>query len=137
MIIGEMSNGMMTERHGKLERDSPSAASVPSTVAISVAIAPMPRLLRKARCQSGLSSAFSYQRSEKPVIGYEKYEPALNDSGMIASTGAIRKASTMPVCQLVQTSANRVDSGRLSALLVAAMDASLTRNASGRCRPAG
>src|SRR6185437_3909700 len=137
MIIGEIRSGMMTERHGKFERDSPRAANVPSTVAISVAIAPTPRLLRKARCQSGLSSAFSYQRSENPVIGYEKYEPALKDSGMIASTGKIRKASTMPVCQLVQTSAIRVDSGRLSAMLVTDMNRFLSRNASGRCRPAG
>src|SRR5690242_19072471 len=117
MIIGEISSGMITERQGNCERDSPSAANVPSTVAISVAIAPMPRLFRKASCQSGLSSAFSYQRLENPDIGYEKYEPALNDSGMIASTGAIRNASTIPVCQLVRISASRDDSGRLSDLL--------------------
>src|SRR6185312_2476322 len=136
MIIGEISSGMITERHGNCERDSPSAASVPSTVAISVAIAPMPRQLRKARCQSELSSALWYQRSENPDIGYEKYEPALNDSGMIASTGAIRNASTIPVCQLVQISASRDDSGLLSALFPD-MNRFLSRNASGRCRPAG
>ncbi len=69
MIMGEISSGMMTERHGKLGRDSPSAAKVPRMVATSVAMAPMPRLLRKARCQSGSSSAFSYQRREYPDMG--------------------------------------------------------------------
>src|SRR3569623_2908032 len=93
-IIGEMMSGMISERSGNCERDSPNAASVPRHVAITVETAPMPRLLSSERCQSALVSACSYQRSENPCIGKEKKDPELNESGMIASIGAIRKHST-------------------------------------------
>src|ERR1700730_4126581 len=91
MIIGEISNGMTIERNGKFARLKPSAASVPSAVAINVAAAPMPMLLTNARCQSCPPHTCPYPLTEKPSIGYEKYEPELNDSGMIAMIGATRK----------------------------------------------
>src|SRR5258708_15624650 len=109
MIIGEISSGMMTERNGKFARLSPSAASVPRQVAISVDAATIPMLLSSARCQSLSPSACAYQCSENPCNGYEKYEPELNDSGTIARIGATRKNNTTPVCTRTHFDAMRSD----------------------------
>ena len=67
----------------------------------------MPMLFASDRCQSALVSACSYQRIEKPCNGYEKYEPELNESGMIARIGAIRKNSTSAVWKRTQRAAMR------------------------------
>src|ERR1700712_1934290 len=112
MIIGEMSSGMMTARNGKLERLRPSAASVPRHVASTVDAAPMPMLFANARCQSLLPSAFEYQCSEKPCIGYEKYAPELNDNGTMARIGAIRKNRINAECTRSHFDAMRSDNTR-------------------------
>src|SRR6476661_6339776 len=102
-----MMSGMSSARSGNCDRERPSAASVPRHVAINVDAAPMPMLFNNERCQSELVSACSYQRSEKPCNGYEKYDPELNESGMIARIGATRKNSTIAVCTRTQRDAMR------------------------------
>ena len=60
---------MITPRSGKLGRLIPIAASVPSTVAIAVALKPITKLLKIAIRHSGDWRMKSYQRSVRPVSG--------------------------------------------------------------------
>ena len=70
------------------------AASVPKSIARSVAAGAMIRLFFSERIHSAEVKKSSYQRSEKPCNGYTRKLPELNDSGMITRTGKIRNSST-------------------------------------------
>src|SRR6476660_2235951 len=73
---------------------SPSAASVPKIIDSMVEATPMIMLFFSAFIQRGELMKSSYQRKESPGSGYVRYEPELNDSGMIARLGVIRKMNT-------------------------------------------
>ncbi|MDT4871154.1 hypothetical protein FQZ97_1062710 [compost metagenome] len=67
--IGEISTLMSRPLKAKLVRDSPTAASVPSTVASTVAAGATMKLLRAARAHSGDSNRWRYHCSDQPRIG--------------------------------------------------------------------
>ena len=77
----------------------PSAASVPSAVASTVAATPINRLLPSARVQASFSTISRYHRSEYasgskrsiPSVNV-KYGSALKLSGTITRMGATRNA---------------------------------------------
>ena len=79
---------------GKSVRDRPTAASVPSTVAISVAAGATMKLLRAARPHSGALNRFSYHCSDQPGIGYARKELDEKDSGTITRIGRTRNSRT-------------------------------------------
>jgi hypothetical protein len=67
--IGEISTASTSPRSGKLARQRPIAAKVPSTVASDAAIEPRKRLFFSAWSQKGEVKKSSYQRSENPGSG--------------------------------------------------------------------
>ena len=72
----------------------PTAASVPSTVATTVAAGATMKLFCAARIHSSDSSRLWYQRSDTPGIGYDRKELSENDSGTITRMGSTRNSST-------------------------------------------
>ena len=80
--------------NGKFTRAKRTAASVPSTVVISVAVGATMKLLRAARVQSSEVNRLSYQRSDQPGIGYTRNVESANDSGIITKMGTSRNRST-------------------------------------------
>ncbi len=72
------------------------AASVPKTMASTVAAGATMTLFFSARIHSAEAKKSWYQCSEKPCSGYTRKLPVLNDSGMITSTGRIRNSRIKP-----------------------------------------
>ncbi|MDR8841345.1 hypothetical protein FEP81_05694 [Burkholderia multivorans] len=92
-IIGESSTAISSPLPRNSAFVSPIAASVPSTVATSVADGATMKLFFAAMRHSSDAIRFSYQRVENPGIGYTRNVLDENDSGTIASTGRIRYSS--------------------------------------------
>ena len=67
--MGAISTLMSRPLKGKLARDRPTAAIVPSTVAITVAAGAMMKLFLAARAHSGESNRFRYHLSDQPGTG--------------------------------------------------------------------
>src|SRR5690349_15347325 len=93
-ISGEMSTPTTIDLNLNSARVSPSAASVPSGVAIAIVAMPTTMLFRSAGSHRGDVKKSSYQRSEKPSSGYVRNVPLLNDNGTTATIGATRKTKT-------------------------------------------
>src|SRR5438874_11253963 len=93
-ISGEMSRPTTTGFSLKSTRTRPSAASVPSGVAIAVVAIPTTTLFRSEGSHRGEVKKSSYQRSEKPSNGYVRNVPLLNDNGTTATIGTTRKMKT-------------------------------------------
>src|SRR5258708_33073414 len=85
---------------GKRARQMPSAATVPSPVARTVAETPMIKLFFSEDSQNAELKKSSYQRRLKPGSGYMKNDPEENDSGTMVRMGATRNTSTAPVSTL-------------------------------------
>src|SRR5512133_3808292 len=93
--IGEISSASKTPWPGKRARHSPSAASVPRSVASTVADVPTSRLFHTDGSQNDDVKKSAYQRKLKPGSGYWKNEPDENDSGTMMTIGAMRNTSTV------------------------------------------
>ena len=65
ITIGEIRIPVTRRRAGIAGLESPSAATVPSTVASRAAANPIPRLLASARVQRASSTRASYQRRDQ------------------------------------------------------------------------
>ena len=65
ITIGEIRIPVTSRRSGIAGLESPSAPTVPSTVARRAAATPIPRLLTSARDQRTSSTSASYQRSDQ------------------------------------------------------------------------
>src|SRR5882757_11272477 len=89
-IIGEIRTAISSALPRKFAFVRPIAASVPSTVATTVADGATIKLFFAAMRHSADPIRFSYQRSDQPGIGYTRNVLDENDSGTIASTGKIR-----------------------------------------------
>ena len=68
-IIGEMISAMTRPRPGKVPRAMPSAAVVPSAVAIRAAEVPTTKVLRIDSRHGAEAKNSSYQRRLRPSIG--------------------------------------------------------------------
>src|SRR4030095_15756646 len=129
MIIGEIKTAVMLERNGQSRLLSPSAASVPSVEAAIVENTATITLFFNANCHTSEVKNSRYHCNDSPGIGYVKNGSELNDSGMIARTGATRNNSTTPQHTKKTTEAVL----RTSAFI----DESISRSSGGRGRRAG
>src|SRR5438270_6043620 len=93
-MSGEMSSPTTMGLNLKSARASPSAASVPSGVAMAIVAMPTTMLFRSAGSHREDVKKSSYQRNEKPSSGYVRNVPLLNDSGTTATIGTTRKIKT-------------------------------------------
>ena len=94
--IGEISTAVSSALPGNSARTRPIEARVPSTIASRVASGDTIRLFISAWRQAGEVANSSYQRSEKPDIGYIRKLSALKDSGTMTRMGRNRKARISP-----------------------------------------
>src|SRR5262245_45077235 len=92
--MGAISRLMRSPLPGKLVRARPTAVSVPSVVATSVAAGATMKLCFAARVQSGEVNRFSYHCSDQPGMGYARKLLLEKDSGMITRIGSSRYSST-------------------------------------------
>src|SRR5258708_20499732 len=95
---------------GQRARQMPSAATVPSPVARTVAETPMIKLFFSEESQNAELKKSSYQRRLKPGSGYMKNDPEENDSGTMGRIGATRNISTPPISTLRPVRAMRAPS---------------------------
>jgi hypothetical protein len=91
-IMGEISTAVSAVLPGNSARTRPTDASVPSAIATTVAAGDTMRLFITDRPHTGEVKNSSYQRSEKPDMGYIRKLSALNDRGTMTRMGRIRKA---------------------------------------------
>jgi hypothetical protein len=92
--MGEISIAIRMPLPRKSDLFRPTAASVPSTVAMTVAAGATMKLFLAARIHSSEANRFWYQRSEKPLMGYIRKLLSENDSGIITRMGSTRNSST-------------------------------------------